>query len=66
MNVNIVRRLTTRSNPKGIPLGLTENTVDDFAARKKPFREMATRSAHIVSGDLAVRRRSTSLRLEES
>jgi len=29
-----------------------------FAARKKLFREMATRSARIVSGDLAVRRRS--------
>jgi hypothetical protein len=39
-------------------LKLTEIAVDDFAARKKLFREMATRSARIVSDDLAVRRRS--------
>jgi hypothetical protein len=39
-------------------LKLTESTARDFAARKKLFREMATRSARIVSGDLAVRRRS--------
>jgi hypothetical protein len=39
-------------------LKLTESTARDFAARKKIFREMATRSARIVSGDLAVRRRS--------
>jgi len=39
-------------------LKLTEIAVDDFAARKNSFREMATRSARIVSGDLAVRRRS--------
>ena len=45
------RRLT-------MSLKLTESTAHDFAARKKLFREMATRSARIVSGDLAVRRRS--------
>jgi len=39
-------------------LKLTEITARDFAARKKIFREMATRSARIVSGDPAVRRRS--------
>jgi len=39
-------------------LKLTESTARDFAARKKIFREMATRSARIVSGDLAARRRS--------
>ena len=39
-------------------LKLTESTARDFAARKNSFREMATRSARIVSSDLAVRRRS--------
>jgi hypothetical protein len=39
-------------------LKLTENTACFFAARKNLFREMATRSARIVSGDLAARRRS--------
>jgi len=39
-------------------LKLTESTARFFAARKKIFREMVTRSARIVSGDLAVRRRS--------
>src|SRR3990172_1895717 len=37
-------------------LKLTENTACFFAARKNLFREMATRSARIVSSDLAVRR----------
>ena len=39
-------------------LKLTESTVDDFAARKKLFREMAVRAARIVYDDLAARRRS--------
>jgi hypothetical protein len=39
-------------------LKLTESTACFFAARKQLFREIATRSARIVSGDLAVRRRS--------
>jgi hypothetical protein len=39
-------------------LKLTESTACFCAARKILFREMATRSARIVSGDLAVHRRS--------
>src|SRR5450759_673873 len=39
-------------------LKLTENTACFSAARKKLFREMATRAARIVYDDLAARRRS--------
>jgi hypothetical protein len=39
-------------------LKLTENTARDFTARKKLFREMATRVARMVYVDLAVRCRS--------
>jgi hypothetical protein len=52
VHINIQHRRLTKS------LKLTENTACFSAARKKSFREMATRSARIVSGDLAVRRRS--------
>jgi hypothetical protein len=52
VHINIHNRRLTKS------LKLTESTARDFAARKKLFREMATRSARIASGDLAVRRRS--------
>jgi hypothetical protein len=52
VHINIQHRRLTKS------LKLTESTARDFAARTKFFREMATRSARIVSGDLAVRRRS--------
>jgi hypothetical protein len=34
--------------PPNQSLKLTESTVDDFAARKKLFREMATRAARIA------------------
>jgi hypothetical protein len=40
-------------------LKLTESTACFSAARKKLFREIATRSARIVSGDLATRCRSS-------
>jgi hypothetical protein len=52
IHINSQRRRLTMS------LKLTESTARDFAARKKLFREMATRSARIVYDDLAVRRRS--------
>jgi len=39
-------------------LKLTESTACFSAARKKLFREMATRAARIVYDDLAARRRS--------
>jgi hypothetical protein len=39
-------------------LKLTEITACFFAARKKLFREMATRAARIVYDDPATRRRS--------
>jgi hypothetical protein len=45
-------------SPPNQSLKLTENTACFSAARKTLFREMATCSARIVSGDLAVRRRS--------
>jgi len=48
----------TQVSPPNHSLKLTESTARDFAARKNVFREMAVRSARIVSGDLAVRRRS--------
>ena len=49
---------TVQGSPPNQSLKLTESTVDDFAARKNLFREMATRSARIASIDPAVRRRS--------
>jgi hypothetical protein len=52
VHINIQHRRLTKS------LKLTESTACFSAARKKIFREMATRAARIVSGDLAVRRRS--------
>ena len=47
-----------QGSPPNHSLKLTENTACFWSARKKLFREMATRSARIVSGDPAVRRRS--------
>jgi len=44
--------------PPNQSLKLTESTACFCAARKNLFREMASRSARIASGDLAVRRRS--------
>jgi hypothetical protein len=51
-------RYTIQGSPPNHSLKLTEITAGFFAARKNLFREMATRSARIVSGDLAVRCRS--------
>jgi hypothetical protein len=45
-------------SPPNQSLKLTESTACFFAARKKLFREMATRAARTVYDDLAVRRRS--------
>ena len=45
-------------SPPNHSLKLTERTACFYAARKKLFREMATRSARIASDDQAVRRRS--------
>ena len=51
-------RYTFQGSPPNHSLKLTESTARDFAAHKKFFREIAVRAARIVSGDLAVRRRS--------
>ena len=47
-----------KGSPPNHSLKLTVSTACFGSARKNLFREMATRSARIVSGDLAVRRRS--------
>jgi hypothetical protein len=44
--------------PPNQSLKLTEMTVEDFAARRKFFKEMAMSVARIVYMELAARRRS--------
>jgi len=44
--------------PPNQSLKLTEIAIDDFAARKECFKEIAMSAARIAPDDLAVRRRS--------